>query len=296
MALGLTRAELEDLYVNSDRFFFQTKDILKPDGSHRYTFDVSPRLKRVHERICACFLKVVQYPDYLQGSLRGKDYLSNASKHSRKKVVISEDISNFFPSISKKVVHEVWVGVFGFSNDVAEYLAELITLDGFMVQGAKPSSYICNLVFWHREADLVEYFESKGYTYTRYVDDITVSTTRILSNNEKTDIVNRIYSLWRTVGVKPNRKKHRIMARNERQTVHKVNVNREKPTLPKAKRKNIKAAVYQCENEYKEDPDSEAYLKLYRSTMGRVNTLARMHPVEGKKLKQRLLQVKPIIL
>ncbi|EKO3674028.1 RNA-directed DNA polymerase [Vibrio metschnikovii] len=295
LALGVTLNELETLTAQSSDLFFLTQEIIKPDGSRRLTYDARPGLKAIHGKICETFLKRVNYPDYLQGSIKRRDYLTDASRHVGSKVLISEDITNFFPSISKKVVHEMWVGVFGFSNAVAQYLAELVTMNGFVVQGAKTSSYICNLVLWNREARLVNRLKAKGLIYTRYVDDITVSSKRLVGKKEKSEVVNSIYSMFRSIGAKPNRGKHKIMPRNARQDVHGVNVNKNQPTMPKVKRNQIRAAVHQCEIDFLNNPNSTEYVSAFNSAMGRVITLGRMHKSEAKKLRDRLAAVKPTL-
>lgn len=293
LALGISLEELQELATKSDDYYFLTKKLEKPDGSFRLTYDAQPSLKTIHGKISEAFLKKVDYPRFLQGSIKKRDYISDARQHVSSKMLISEDITNFFPSISKKVVHEVWVGVFGFSNEVADLLAELVTYQGYVVQGAKTSSYICNLVLWKREADLVSKLEAKGFTYTRYVDDVTVSTKRIVSKAEKSQIINSIYSLFRSVGAKPNRRKHKMMPRNKRQEVHGVNVNKATPTMPKKDRDKIRAAVHECELAFENDSTTSEYQSAYNSVLGRINTMGRMHVKEARDLRARLTAVKP---
>ena len=293
LSLNISMDELDNVTNNSDSLFYLTQELKKTDGSSRFTYDALPSLKAIHGRICEIFLKRVIYPEYLQGSIKRRDYLTDAQIHVGAKVLVSEDISNFFPNISKKVVHEMWVGVFGFSNPVSDCLAELVTMNGYVVQGAKTSSYICNLILWNREAILVSRFKSKGLVYTRYVDDITVSSKYQLSREEKSDIIGSIYSMFKSIGVEPNRRKHKIMPRNKKQEVHGVNVNRNKPSMPKAKRKQIRAAVHRCELEYECDPCSDDYISLFNSVAGKVNCMGRMHKNEANKLKIRLSKIKP---
>lgn len=293
LALGLTLRELIDLSSNADKYFFLTKVIDKPDGSKRETYDVKPELKCIHERMKQDLLKKVVYPSYLHGSLKGKDYISNTKEHTNKKIIISEDVSNFFPSISAKVIHETWVGFFGFSNEVAKCLTKLVTYKGFLVQGAKPSSYLCNLVLWCRESELVSQLNIEGYTYTRYVDDIAISSNNNMSKTEITSVIKRVYQMLRTINVKPNRKKHAVMTSGNRQHVHGVNLNSGKPTMPKEERAKIKSAVYECENYHKHSSSTAEYNKLFSKVMGRVNNMKRMHLDEGLKLRERLSKIKP---
>jgi hypothetical protein len=294
--LGVTVQELIKLSHNSNNYFFVAKKVKKEDGSIRLTHDVQHDLKRIHEKICHSLLKKVDYPDYIQGSVKGKDYLSNCQAHTNKKIVIKEDISNFFPSITQKVIHEVWAGFFNFPNDVSKVLTELVTLNGALVQGGKTSSFLCNLVLWERESKLVTNLSEKGYQYTRYVDDISVSCARNISKEEQSYIIGKIYGMLKSIGTTPNKKKHKIMSDGTRQELHRVNLNTGNPTLPKKERAKIKAAVFQCEKSYKNSVTSPEYLKQFNSAAGRVNTLNRMHPAIGIKLKKRLLLIKPFSL
>src|SRR5690606_37155363 len=57
-------------------------------------------------------------------------------------------------------------------------MARLNCVDGVLVQGSPCASYIAGAIFNVEEGRLVRRLESKGYRYTRYVDDITVSSVR----------------------------------------------------------------------------------------------------------------------
>ncbi|MFZ7109322.1 reverse transcriptase family protein [Avibacterium avium] len=292
--LGIELSELENIRKNADNMFFISKVKSKEDGSKRYTFDVKPPLKKIHKKIKIIFLEKVIYPYYLQGSLKGKDYIKDAEIHLNSQNIITEDVKNFFPSIRKSVVLSVWKSVFNFPKDISEFLADLITYKGSLVQGAIPSSYICNLVLFKAESELVKKLEIQGFIYTRYVDDISVSAKRPFSSAEKTAIITEIHSMLKLIGVKLNRKKHKIMPQNNRQEIHGINVNRRSATLSKKDRNNIKAAVHQCEKEHVQGAKSATYEKLYKSTLGRVNNLARIHPRIGKLLKDKLQKVRPL--
>ncbi|AEG01600.1 reverse transcriptase family protein [Methylomonas methanica] len=294
-SLGLSKEDLIELASNSNEYFFIAKKVEKPDKSIRLTYDVKPRLKQIHEKICCNLLKKVNYPDYIQGGVRGKSYLSNCQNHTHKKIVIKEDVSNFFPSISKKIIHEVWAGFFHFPSDVSELLSELVTFNGYLVQGGKASGFLCNLVLYDRESKLVEEFSKKGFKYTRFVDDITISCLRNITKDEQTYIIRKTYGLLKSIEVNPNKRKHKIMSNGVQQQLHGVNLNTNKPTLPKAERKKIEAAVFQCEKAHSENSNSIQYIKQFNSAMGRVNTMKRMHPKAGQALLERLCKIKPQI-
>jgi len=291
--LGLTKEELVTLANKSNEYFYITKRIEKEDKSFRTTYDVKPELKNIHEKICRSLLKKVIYPDYIQGGVKAKDYLSNCQIHTNKKVVIKEDVSNFFPSISQKVVHEVWAVFFKFPNDVSQLLSELVTLNGYLVQGGKASGFLCNLVLWERESTLVSDLSQRGYHYSRFVDDITVSCTRNISKEEQSYILSKVYGMLKSIDANPNKLKHKIMSNGMRQQLHRVNLNTATPTLSKKEREKIKAAVFQCEQAYENNTNPIEYNSLFNRAMGRVNTLSRMHLKMGQELRERLQKIKP---
>lgn len=286
--------QLKELKEKSDSFFFITEKKKKQDGTVRIIYDVKHELKSVHRKITRKLLRKVNYPDYLKGSLPKRDYLDNANAHTSSKCIITEDIKNFFPSIRKDIVISIWKNIFHFPHDVAETLAELITYKGYLVQGCVASSYIANLALWYKEPELVKELHERGFTYTRYVDDISVSSKRIITRKEKSEIVRKIHIILSSIGVKLNRKKHKIMPRNENQKIHRINLNTKNPTLPKNERRKIESAVYQCEQMFNSSSNSQEYENLFNSTLGRVNMLSRLHNSLAAKLKCRLEKIKPI--
>lgn len=50
----------------------------------------------------------VSFPKYLTGSLKGRDYITNAQLHSGARVLICEDVTKFFPSVSTEKVFDIW--------------------------------------------------------------------------------------------------------------------------------------------------------------------------------------------
>jgi Reverse transcriptase (RNA-dependent DNA polymerase) len=297
--LGITLNELLKLSENADRYYISMKPIIKPNGKERQTFDTRPFLKRVHNRILHQIFYKVCYPNYLQGSIKDKenprDYITNCMKHTSQRVIFSEDISNFFPSIKSEYVFKMWKFFFNFPDCVADTLTKLTTYKGFVPQGAKTSSYIANLIIWETEPKLEEELRKRGFVYTRYVDDITVSTSRYVSNDDKEFVTSMVYKMLLSIGVIPNRGKRSIVTSSKRMTIHNVNVNSRKPTLSRNERNNIRALVKQCEIIAEHDRFSESYRKLYNSTSGRVSKMSRLHEVAAKKYRERLRQIRPLL-
>jgi hypothetical protein len=254
-------------------------------------------LSKIQKEIKRTIFYNIDYPIYLQGGVKDeavpRDAISDASIHAGREVIISEDISDYFPSIKSSLVLETWQYFFNFPEEVALVLSSLTTYDGFLPQGAPTSSYIANLIFWDIEP-LIEFeLREQGFIYTRYIDDITVSADNRVTKHEIEFIVSKIVGMLSKKDLKPNRDKHAIHTRAERRNVHNLNVNTGKPTMSKEERKNIRAAVFQCERKAKEDPYSTEFGEMFERVQGRVAYMKRLHPQKGKQYQDRLNAIKP---
>lgn len=300
--IGSVYALSRKLNINESRLIYITENIekywrkgttkIKPDGTKRFTNDAKQELKAIHEKINREILAKCDYPCFIHGSLKGKSSYTNAQQHLKPKILFCEDISGFFPNTSKEIVYGIWFDFFKFPKDVALILSELTTYQGALPQGWKCSSNLANLVFWNIETSLHSKLITKGFTYTRYVDDIAVSCKKTYIQSEKTEVISMIYGMVAKKGYQINRKKHEIKRRNERQEVTGLLINN-RITINKEKRDKIKKKIYNLEQEFEYGcAITEAYKKKWNDTASSVGILKRMDPSLHKKLRSRLEKIK----
>ena len=199
LALGVAPEELAWVLENVESLHKPGARETKANGSVRVTHDAQPRLKRIHQKIKMRLFGHVAYPAYLQGSLRSekncvRGVASSAAIHAGCLTLLNEDLANFFPSIDRRAVHRIWLSVFNFPPDVATILTTLTTWKGRVPQGWIPSGYLANLALHAHEPDLVAWCRERGYKYSRYVDDISVSSARKHSKHEKQEMVEAVMS------------------------------------------------------------------------------------------------------
>jgi hypothetical protein len=271
--------------VANDRYRL-AKSVIKPDGSIRQPFDALEPLKGIQKRIKERILDKVAFPAYLTGSLKGRDARANAKLHVGSTLVLCEDISSFFPSTTEALVEDIWSGFFGFSYEVARLLTELTTKEGSLPQGACTSSHLANLAFWKCEHALYEHLLLQGITYSRYVDDIAVSSKTPLPKEDLSRCIARIYTMMGRNGYKPKRKKQEIQRGNGQMRVTKLVTNR-RPAIPSKERQAIRACVHQLEQRLKVG-ELDGLGKEVNRASGRVSRLRQLHPVEGLALKIRI--------
>lgn len=291
-ALHVPEGELVALAKTASSQYRPAKPIIKADGSVRQPWDALPPLKRVQQQIQAQLLRRVEYPDYLTGSLPGKSPRANASLHKTPAIVISEDIARFFPTTRAELVQGVWAGLFGFSEEVAGILTALTTKDGFLPEGAPTSSYLANLVFWDCEPRIVDQLAQLDAAYSRYVDDVTVSSSKAMTPAEISRCMAIVYGMFGSRGYKAKRRKHEIVRANAPMRVTKLVVNK-RPALPKADRKAVRTAVYKLEgvvnNGHPLPDDIQTQLN---SASGRVSRLGQFHPTQAAPLKARIATIR----
>ncbi len=266
--------------------------MVKPKpGSTREMFDAHGPLKAIHNQLKKRIFLRVYCPDYLQGSLKGRDYVSNADLHKNKQILICEDVKKFFPSVSATFVEDVWRGFFGFSSEVASVLTRLTTKDGVLPQGAITSSFIANLVMWRREPILQAKLASMGITYSRYVDDMSMSSKVHLDTTTQTKVIGMVYGMLAAHGLKAARHKHQVFPASRQMIATKLIVNR-KPSLTASKQSKIRAQVHQLERAAESGVSEIELCELANKASQRVGQLARFHQRSGELLRDRVKEIR----
>jgi len=131
--------------------------------------------------------------------------------------------------------------------------------------------------------------------YSRYVDDINVSSKKVL-NEQIIDYINcRIDKMLEKKGLHHNPSKRRVQRNGERRSVHNLNVNSGSATVSKQERDRIRSAVYECERFAESKSVNNHYSELYAQTLGRINAICGLHPREGKKLIARMKSIKILL-
>ncbi len=81
----------------------------------------------------------------------------------------------------------------GFSFDISSILTKLTTYKNQIPQGARTSTYVCNIVMQTLDEKLLDLCATNNIAYTRYIDDLTFSSQSDFKHLNK-DIVKNIHS------------------------------------------------------------------------------------------------------
>lgn len=113
----------------------------------------------------------------VHGFARGKNILTNASRHLDRGLILNFDLEEFFPSIHFGRVKGLFEGKpYQLPELVAVTLAQVCCYNGTLPAGAPTSPTVANMICAQMDTQLKNIARACGAEYTRYADDITVST------------------------------------------------------------------------------------------------------------------------
>ena len=155
--------------------------IPKANGSSRMIAAPKYRLKLIQRRILAEILQKAELPEMCTGFRKGMSIVDNAKPHLNANTVIKMDLKEFFPSLKFIHVFQVFQG-FGYSRPIAGLLSCLCTdiyrKERYAPQGAPTSPMIANLYAKNFDARMHGFWSKKGFKFTRYADDLTISSQK----------------------------------------------------------------------------------------------------------------------
>ena len=270
--LGIRPREI-DYVLSRLRHYYRPKLRPKSDGKVRKLYVPHGNLKEIQRKIKTEICDKVKWASTIHGGIRSRSIVSNAEAHVRKPVVFAMDIKDCFPSIGPDRVLRVFQAL-GFECEAAELLVILTTWKFQLPQGAHTSTALANLALAGVDFRIFNLAEIQGFSYTRYVDDITISGNWRLLKFRRLLIRIVEYEGFR---VKPN--KVETMHMGMRQVVTKLVVNG-KVNLPREKRESLRKELLP----HFGDPSS----RITPSTLGRLHWLKFINPVLGKSLLERI--------
>lgn len=264
----------------------------KASGGERLLCVPKADTRKAQDWIFHSILAHVPVSSASHGFIRGRSILTNAAHHSGRRMVVSMDLEDFFPSISIATV----VGLFewlGYPKDVAWHLAMLCTCvygkRRALPQGSPTSPAISNLICWKLDRRLSGLARKFGAAYTRYGDDLTFSGDGDIANRP-----GRLIQLARKIvteeGFTVSPYKTRIMRRNRRQSVTGLVVN-DKPAVNRHEVRRLRAILHNCLTHGVESQNRDGD-ELFRERLrGRIALVGMVNPDQGAKLLSAFQQV-----
>ncbi|WP_052085148.1 reverse transcriptase family protein [Cellulophaga sp. E6(2014)] len=291
---------------NSKTSHYKRFKVTKKSGGHRLISAPMPRLKKAQHYILEHILNKITMHPKAHGCVLEKSILSNALPHVNKDVVINQDLKNFFPSITYTRIKGVFKAM-GYSEQVSIIFALLcsepkildISLLGehyfaqqghrFLPQGSPCSPAITNIICKKMDYRLDGLGAKYGFTYSRYVDDITFS-----GDKNQFSKITALLKYSKKIVTSENFTLHpdklRIMKRHQRQEVTGVVVN-EKPNINKASLKRFRALIYQIEKDGIKGKTWNGGANVLAEIDGYANFIFQIDQEKGRGFKERVAKI-----
>lgn len=169
-------------------------------------------LKAIQAWILRNILDKLAPSPYATAYIKNKNISGNISPHVHNRYFICLDMDDFFPSISIRRVEKVY-SLIGYSKKSAYVLARLCTCSNSLPQGAVTSPALSNLIAAKFDRRIAGYTSRRNITYTRYADDITLSSNNpvILCKS-----LPRIIKIIKSEHFEPNMNKLRVLGPKKR--------------------------------------------------------------------------------
>jgi RNA-directed DNA polymerase len=238
--LGMTLAELK-VVIGRRASFYRRTSIPKRNGNFRIIHSPRAPLRPVQNWILRSVLCGFEPPDAAHGFTTGRSIVTNAANHQGRRIVLTVDIADFFPSVKYTIVRRGFQQL-GYPYSVAVDLANLCTLKGALPQGAPTSPALSNMACVRLDKRLTGLAASLGHNYSRYADDLTFS-----SNDQRLpSILPFLREILAEEGFKLREDKTRISRAGQRQLVNGIVVN-EAATLPRRHIRILRAALHRLQ-------------------------------------------------
>ena len=193
--------------------FYKKYRIRKSSGKWRSIKQPSRGLKGIQAWILRSIIEKIEPSIYATGYIKMKNiYYYNVLQHCNNRYFMSLDLEDFFPSISTRRVIKKFE-IIGYSSKASYILSRLCTFEGNLPQGAVTSPCLSNWIASQLDRRIGGYAARTNMIYTRYSDDITLSSNnRILLRKS----LSRILKIIKTEHFTPNLKKLRVMGPGNR--------------------------------------------------------------------------------
>lgn len=184
--LFLKPEELDALRALSPKYRIHRKR--KASGKYRIIAVPVPELAKVQRRLLDKLIVKLPISPYVYGGVKGRSHIRHAWVHRAAEAAYVVDLKDAFRHGTRERMRDV-LKQCCFSDEVAEAILDLTTHERYgLPQGAATSNAMFNLLCRVLDSELSIFAEAFDMRYTRYVDELVMSTRQDIApeTREKT--------------------------------------------------------------------------------------------------------------
>lgn len=218
------------LYKNKTYSVF---NIPKRNGLSREIKSPNTNLRIIQKKLSYILSLNYSINKSVHGFVKNRGIKSNAKLHANQNYVLNFDLKDYFHQINQGRVIGFFKKYYNFNNVVAGTLAEICCFENILAQGAPTSPIMANILSFSLDKQMARLCKEKKCVYSRYADDITISTNKekfprrfaYIKDNE-TIIGSALNSIVEESGFEVNTTKNRLRNNSQSQSVTGITVNK----------------------------------------------------------------------
>lgn len=257
--------------------FYKKIEVPKRNGKVRILASPSYKIKAIQAWILRNILANIPIDKHSTGYSR-YNLSENVRRHIGNTFLLCLDIEDFFPSIKREKVYDLFSNL-GFNNQMSVFFTNMCIFEGGLPQGGVTSPALSNILNKALDKEIFNFCSKNGLTYTRYADDITVS-----SNNRTTlkEAQEKLIGIINSHGYRLNKEKSRILHPGMQRRVTGLIYNEDNEVRIGYKRKkNIRAKIHTYFNKNLETSEKE---ELHKHLVGWMSFLKCNDPKTHQQL------------
>lgn len=221
---------------------------------------------------------------YAQGFMERRGIKTNALPHQGAIWLLNLDLKDFFDNIYANRVYNYFFSL-GYEKRVCWALTTICTYDRHLPQGAPTSPYLSNILSRSMDDEIAHYCEVNGFVYSRYADDITISS----KDWNKVPSVNEVKKIVERNGFRLNHNKTTLRHKGQKMEVTGLTIGAG-VHVPKAYRNEILRELHFCEK-YSPVVHSRSMYSdkmFYKEwLLGRIQYVRSVDQAAGEKMLER---------
>ncbi|MCR4963837.1 MAG: retron St85 family RNA-directed DNA polymerase [Firmicutes bacterium] len=201
-----TDLKLKDEYINSivrrSNYYYKDYRIPKRNGGQRRISQASPELKTLQYWIKANILSLMPISKGAFAYNKGSSIKKHVSFHKDAYFIFHTDIKDFFPSITSKQLVDVLIANQGvlktaglWFDDITDVISSICFRHNHLCIGTVSSPAICNIIMYSFDEYFVDYCNSHNWKYSRYADDIYISSREYLPCSLRNEVNQKLQEI-----------------------------------------------------------------------------------------------------
>lgn len=172
--------------------YYREYTIPKKDGSCRKIAQASPELKTLQYWIVRNILEKFPVSQSAFAYKRGDSIKRHAEFHKAAKYIFHTDVKKFFPNITSELLsiylirqEQLLTDLGVWYKDTCEVISRICFRYNHLCIGTVSSPVISNIIMYDFDEKLHSYCDIHNYMYSRYADDIYISSSNYIPESIK---------------------------------------------------------------------------------------------------------------